>query len=168
MSWVKGYKIPFIENPVQYELPQNKSCSETDTKIIDDCVADLLKSQFISPCIPCQDQYISPIFTVPKPNVKHRFILNLKGLNKYIDVQHFKMEDYRTVLKLIEENDYMATIDIQDAYFLVNIDIEDRKKLRFQWRSNIFEFNVLPFGICTAPFVFTKLLKPILHKFNPL
>lgn len=74
------------------------------------------------------------------------------------------MEDYRTVLKLIEHNDYMATIDIQDAYLLVNVDIEYRKKLRFQWRSQIFEFCVLPFGLCTAPFVYTKLLKPVLYK----
>lgn len=62
----------------------------------------------------------------------------------------------------------MATLDLKDAYFLVSINKNDRKMLRFQWNSDmwpnqLFEFNVLPFGLCTAPYVFTKLLKPVLQ-----
>lgn len=73
------------------------------------------------------------------------------------------MEDYRTALKLLDYNYFMSTIDLQDAYFLISIDKDDRKWLRFKWRSVLYEFKVLPFGICTAPFVFTKLLKPVLE-----
>lgn len=73
------------------------------------------------------------------------------------------MEDYRTALKLLDENYFMSTIDIKDAYFLIAVNEGDRKRLRFRWRSQLYEFNVLPFGLCTAPFVFTKLLKPVLE-----
>lgn len=144
--------------------PKNNACnSQSQIAIIDNCIDELLTSEFISPCTPCEGQFISPIFTVPKPNGKHRFILNLKMLNKYINVNHFKMEDYRTALKLLHSNYYMTTIDLQDAYFLISIEKNDRKKLRFEWKSQIYEFNVLPFGLCTAPYVFTKLIKPVLQ-----
>lgn len=128
----------------------------------------MLQKGFIVPCTPCEDQIISPIFTVPKPNGKHRFILNLKELNKYIEVDHFKMEDYRTALKLLDFNYFMATLDLKDAYFLINVDESHRKVLRFEWDSKawpnkLFEFTVLPFGLTTAPYVFTKLLKPVLQ-----
>lgn len=73
------------------------------------------------------------------------------------------MEDHRTALKLLNNNYFMSTIDLQDAYFLIAIHEDDRKWLRFQWRSELYEFKVLPFGICTAPFVFTKLLKPVME-----
>lgn len=119
-------------------------------------------------CDACEGQFLSPIFTVPKPNGKHRFILNLKMLNKFIKLEHFKMEDYRTALKLLGENNYMSNLDLKDAYFLVSIDKGDRKLLRFKWESQkynsqLFEFNVLPFGLCTSPYVYTKLLKPVLQ-----
>ena len=109
-------------------------------------------------------QYLSPYFLVSKPNGEYRFILNLKGLNKFIKTDHFKMHDLRTVLKLILQDDFMASIDLQDAYFLVSVDKSCRKYLRFKFQNNIYEFTVLPFGLCTSPYVFTKILKPVMSQ----
>lgn len=55
----------------------------------------------------------------------------------------------------------MATIDLKDAYFLVPIDKESRKYLRFIFNNELYEFKCLPFGLSTAPFVFTKIMKPV-------
>lgn len=73
------------------------------------------------------------------------------------------MEDYRTASKLISPNCFMASVDLKDAYFLVNINEADRKYLRFKYCDEIYEFSCLPFGLCTAPYVFTKLLKPVME-----
>lgn len=113
-------------------------------------------------------QFISSYFLVPKPDGKSRFILNLKRLNK---TSHFKMEDIRTAIKLITRNSFMCTIDLQDAYFLVPVAKESRKYLRFSFNNCLYEFTCLPFGLCSAPYVFTKLLKPVaflLRKINIL
>lgn len=107
-------------------------------------------------------QYLSSIFLVPKPNGKKRFILNLKSLNKFIVTSHFKMEDLRTTIKLISKNSFLCTIDLKDAYFLLPINIEYKKYLRFTFHDKLYEFNVLPFGLNTAPLVFTKLMKPVM------
>lgn len=100
---------------------------------------------------------------MPKPNGEKRFILNLKRLNKFIKTEHFKMEDYRTASKLITAHSYMATLDLKDAYFLIPIQISHKKYLRFRYNEILYEFNCLPFGLCTAPYVFTKLLKPVME-----
>lgn len=55
----------------------------------------------------------------------------------------------------------MATIDIKDAYFFIRIHPDSKKYLRFLWDGNLYQFNVLPFGLCTAPYVFTKIMKPV-------
>lgn len=143
--------------------------SDTESLHYSESIKNLLSIGAISPCEPCKDQYVSRVFLVPKPNGKMRFILNLKNLNKFINVKHFKLEDLRTVLKLVTKNSFMATIDLKDAYFLIKIHPNSRKYLRFilMDRSNsdskqMFEFNVLPFGICTAPYIFTKLMKPVI------
>lgn len=90
-----------------------------------------------------------------------RFILNLKNLNKFIKTSHFKIEDLRTAVKLMSKNYFLATIDMKDAYFLINMNSTSRKYLRFIWGEKTYQFNVLPFGINTAPYIFTKLLKPV-------
>lgn len=97
-----------------------------------------------------------------------RFILNLKSLNKFVETHHFKLEDLRTALKLISRDVYLAKIDVKDAYFFISIHPEHRKYLRFQWQGNsssnskiLYQFNVLPFGLSTAPYVFTKVMKPV-------
>lgn len=123
----------------------------------------LLKINAIEKCSHQIDEFLSSIFLVPKPNGDKRFILNLKRLNKYISTSHFKMEDYRTAAKLMTKNCYMATIDMKDAYFLVPIHNSHKKYLRFDYNGTLYQFNCLPFGLSVAPFVFTKLLKPVIE-----
>jgi len=56
----------------------------------------------------------------------------------------------------------MSTVDLKDAYLSVPIAEEHRKFLRLSWEGKTFQFTCLPFGLCTAPRVFTKLLRPIM------
>ena len=60
---------------------------------------------------------------------------------------------------LLRRGDFMAKIDLKDAYFAVPISEEDRKYLRFRWTKKTFQFNCLPFGLSCAPWVFTKITK---------
>lgn len=123
----------------------------------------LLSINAISECFHKEGEFISNIFLVPKPNGEKRFILNLKRLNKFVQTSHFKMEDYRTAIKLITNECYMASVDLKDAYFFINIANCHRKYLRFNYNGKLYEFNCLPFGLSTAPYVFTKILKPIME-----
>jgi len=58
----------------------------------------------------------------------------------------------------------MGSIDLKDAYFVIPIFEEHRKFLRFKFKGKIFQFSCLPFGLCTSPYVFTKIMKPIVNK----
>ena len=92
-----------------------------------------------------------------------RFILNLKNLNKFMDPPHFKIEDMKTALKMLSRDCFMTKIDLKDAYFLIPIREKDRKFLRFCFNGTLFEFNALPFGLCTGPWEYTKINKPVVH-----
>ena len=62
------------------------------------------------------DQYVSRIFEVPKKNGEYRLILDLKNLNNYIKKVHFKMDGLEDIASLICPNDYLASLDCQDAF----------------------------------------------------
>lgn len=92
--------------------------------------------------------------------VKCGLSLNLKK-NLFINTNHFKLEDLWTAIKLVTQDCYMATLNLKDAYFLIKIHEDSKKYLRFIFDGKLYQFNVLPFGLNTASFVFTKITKPI-------
>ena len=107
-----------------------------------------------------KDEFLSNIFLVPKKTGDLRPVINLKPLNEFVHDIHFKMENIESVKQLLRTGDFMATIDLKDAYFSIPIDIRDRKYLRFLWNNTLYEFTCLPFGYSLAPRTFTKILKP--------
>lgn len=163
MSWVKGYLIPFKCTPCRTDTPKVYPKSIEEALDFEKSINKLLEVNAISRCTHEVGEFISSVFLVPKPNGDKRFKLNLKCLNKFVDNKHFKMEDYRTASKLITQNCYMASVDLKDAYFLLPIHNSHKKYLRFIYNDVLYEFNCLPFGLCTAPYVFTKLLKPVME-----
>lgn len=92
-----------------------------------------------------------------------RFILNLRDLNSYISPPHFKLENWRTVIRLLLPSFKMASIDLEDAYLLLPIHYSCRKFLRFQWQGEIYEFTSLPFGLSIAPYIFTMIMRPVVR-----
>ena len=72
------------------------------------------------------------------------------------------MEGIHMLRDLLTPNDFMAKIDLKDAYFTVPIWKGHQKFLRFLWKGTQWEFACLPFGIASTPRVFTKILKPVI------
>ena len=68
------------------------------------------------------------------------------------------MEGIPDVIRL---EDWPVSIDLKDAFFHIPILKTHCKFLRFFWRGKLYQFLVLPFGLCTAPFIFTKITKPV-------
>lgn len=161
LETISGYKIPFSSTPTQSFIPTNDNFSNNDKIKMQEAINDLLSIGAIQECTEENGQFLSGIFLVPKKNGKMRFILNLKNLNQFTDTSHFKMEDFRTVLKLMSEGCFMASFDLQDAYLMIPIHKNYWKYLRFIWNNHLYEFICLPFGLSTAPWVFTKICKPI-------
>lgn len=55
----------------------------------------------------------------------------------------------------------MASVDLKDAYYSVNIAEIHRKYLRFEWIGNLFQYTCFPSGLALCPRKFTKLMKPV-------
>lgn len=162
LETVSGYKIPFSEIPKQcYNSPPKGSFSKEDNSYIFSELQRLEKNKAIRKCKSCKGQFISNIFLIPKSSGGKRLILNLKELNKYVITHHFKMEDIRTAVRLMTPDCFMVNLDLKEAYFLVPIHETHTKFLRFIFNETLYEFLVLPFGLASAPFVYTKITKPI-------
>ena len=104
--------------------------------------------------------FYSNVFLVPKKDGGQRPVINLKALNQFVATRHFKMEGIHTLKDLIKPGDWMAKIDLKDAFFTIPIHTSQREYLRFKFQDKVYQFNCLPFGLSVAPWVFTKTLRP--------
>ena len=54
----------------------------------------------------------------------------------------------------------MFSFDLQSGYHHGDVAQHHRKYLGFEWGGVTFTFVVLPFGLSSAPYVFTKIMRP--------
>ena len=97
----------------------------------------------------------------PKPSGAWRPILDLKRLNRAIRPKKFRMDTLRVVVDALQVGEYATSLDLKDAYFHVGINVRDTKYLRFVVEDRVFEFQALPFGLSTAPRVFTRVVQAL-------
>lgn len=148
--------------PRQTQLPPKREWSQHEFLEIHNEINRLLLIGAIAPSRAVENQFLSSFFLAKIPDGSSRFILNLKKLNLFIESEHFKLEDLRSVCSLLEQDMYMGSIDLKDAYFLIPVHKNHRKFLRFVVQDQIYEFTCLPFGLSSSPLVFTKIMKPVM------
>lgn len=113
---------------------------------------------------PAPRTFVSSIFCVKKKDGGLRPCLNLKPFNEFVTKRHFKLESLSTVFQTLQKNDFMAKIDIKDAYLHVPVRRGHQPFLRFNFRQTTYQFLVLCFGLTTAPWIFTRLMKPVMAR----
>ena len=61
----------------------------------------------------------------------------------------------------VREGDFLASLDLKDAYFQIPIHGSSRKLLRFMSEGTVYQFKALCFGLSTAPQVFTRVFAAV-------
>ena len=68
-------------------------------------------------------------FVIPKKTGDLRVILNLKEINVFIPVQHFRMETLNVILPDLRPQDWAVSLDLKDAYLHVPVHPQSRRLL---------------------------------------
>lgn len=163
INTISGYLIDLNSTPTQYRAPPPSHFNHDQQRLIEREIKELLDKGAISRVSEStRGAFYSTLFLVPKKDGGQRPVINLKALNEFVITEHFKMEGLHTLKDLVKPGDWMAKIDLKDAYFTIPIQVAHRKLLRFHFDGKAFQFNCLPFGLTSAPWVFTKTLKPVM------
>ncbi|GJP70393.1 hypothetical protein CLOP_g1341, partial [Closterium sp. NIES-67] len=103
---------------------------------------------------------VSPLNVIVQPS-KKRLILDLRHVNSFLSVRRFRYEGLTRVPDLVQEGDWLFTIDLKSGYHHVDIHPAFWRFLGFSLQGQDYQFLSLPFGLATAPFVFTQLIKQL-------
>ena len=105
--------------------------------------------------------FYSRLFLVEKATGGWRPVIDLSHLNDFVQLTPFKMETVASVLLSVREGDFLASLDLKDAYFQIPIHGSSRKLLRFMSEGTVYQFKALCFGLSTAPQVFTRVFAAV-------
>jgi len=77
------------------------------------------------------------------------------------DVTH---KDVYPILRIDDTLDTLAgskcfsTLDLKSRYWQVELEEEHQEKMAFCTHEGLFQFDVMPFGLCNAPATFQRLM----------
>ena len=89
-------------------------------------------------------------------------MINLKALNSFVHTEHFKMEGIHTLRDLVNPEDWLAKVDLKDAYFAIPIHESHHKYLRFMYQGNTISSSASHSACHRLPGSLPKTLKPAL------
>ena len=105
--------------------------------------------------------FYNRLFVVWKTSGLWRPVIDLSTLSRFVDVSHFQMETIQSVLLSMRQGDWMASINLREAYLQVPVHPESRPFLRFVSNGRVYQFKALCFGLSTAPQVFSQVMAPV-------
>ena len=161
----QGYTIPLKTLPRRTFLCNNKSSIIRATFVreqIDDLLAKGAIEERASP-----QRIVNPL-TVAIKNGKKRLVLDLRLINKKVYQQKCKIEGAETLAKYLPKAKFLYGFDLKAGYHHVDICPEQWELLGFAYTDHkeelrFFVFKVLPFGLTSAGFLFTKLLRVLIQ-----
>ena len=137
-----GYVLPFLSKPnlVRFPLILSEYKAQQKDQALATCIQSLLSKNTIE---------------------RWRPVMDLSRLNTFLHVEKFKMETPESIRTSLIPGEWVLLIDLSDAYLHIPIHPNSRKYLRFCYKAQVFQFTSLPFGLVTAPQVFTMIVKEV-------
>jgi Reverse transcriptase (RNA-dependent DNA polymerase) len=138
---------PETINSKIYPIPQQL------TQELDKWTDNMLERGFISIS---SSNYGSPTFTVAKKDRTQRIVQDFRELNKHTVKDMTPLPDIKQAIEGLGDKVLFTKFDICEGYNNIQIVPEDRWKTGFKTHRGLFEFNVMPFGLCNAPGTFSR------------
>ena len=112
---------------------------------------------------PSESPWSSPVVMVTKKDGSCRFCIDYRRLNGVTRKNAYPLPRIDESLDSLGGNKWFCTLDLQSGYWQIGMHPEDREKTAFTTHRGLFEFNVMPFGLCNAPATFENMMETMLR-----
>ena len=120
------------------------------------CVAEMLTGGQIEPI---DSPWSSPVVLVTKKDGGTRFCVDYRRLNDATVKDAYPLPRIDDTLDMLAGKQWFSTLDLASGYWQPSLSREARVKTAFATHSGLFQFKVMPFGLCNAPATFLQGLR---------
>ena len=129
-----GYCLPFLSTPPLSNVPipmSSYSPNSIKGAALEEVTLGLVAKGAVELAPLPSPGFYSRLFVVWKTLWSWRPVIDLSHLNRFVDVSPFQMETIQSVLLSVGQGDWMASIDLKEAYLQVPVHPASRHFLRF-------------------------------------
>ncbi|KAI5641153.1 reverse transcriptase (RNA-dependent DNA polymerase) domain-containing protein [Phthorimaea operculella] len=158
MKILVGYTIPFVMKPPSISLREfllRKFATEV-SPLMSKEIKELQQLGVVE-LSTARVGFLSRLFLIPKSNGKVRQIFDLRRLNLYLKPRKFRLTNQSHIPKFLHPSDYLAKLDLSQAYIHVPIKESHKRYLCFAYAGKLYQLTCLPFGLSSAPLAFSRL-----------
>ena len=149
--------IPLKENVSIHSYPYHLAKPQQHTLL--KLLASMIKNGVVSPT---GSDISYPVVLVKKKNGDFRFCVDYRKLNQHLVPDHYPLPLIKDVHDCMGGAAVFTTLDLKSGYWQLPVQESDRYKTAFTTHVGMFAFNVLPFGLCTAPSIFQRTMYLVL------
>ena len=114
----------------------------------------MLKRGVIEPAF---SPWASPTVLVRKKNGTTRFCVGYRRPNSAAVKESYPLPRIDDSIDALSGSCWFGTLHLASGYWQVEVEERDRSKTAFTTGSCLYQFTVMPFGLCNAPATFERL-----------
>ena len=111
---------------------------------------------------PSNSPWSSPVCMVTKKDGAIRFCIDYRKLNSMTKKNLYPLPRIDETLDSLGGNEWFCTLDLQSGYWQVGMKPGDMEKTAFSSHMGLYQYNVMPFGLCNAPATFEAMMETLL------